>query len=69
MVSGCSTLVQFQALHEIRALHYKQLKAALPSFKIKLYQLNVKLDEINFLINFNSFILVLQNNNDVKNCL
>ena len=34
MVSGCSTLVQFQAVHEIRALHYNQLKAALPSFKI-----------------------------------
>ena len=33
MVSGCSTLIQFQAVHEIRALHYNQLKAALPSFK------------------------------------
>ena len=33
MVSGCSTLVQFQAVHEIRALHQNQLKAALPSFK------------------------------------
>ena len=31
MVSVCSTLVQFQAVHEIRALHYNQLKAALPS--------------------------------------
>ena len=31
MLSGCSTLVQFQAVHEIRALHYNQLKAALPS--------------------------------------
>ena len=27
------TLVQFQAVHEIRALHYNQLKAALPSLK------------------------------------
>ena len=34
MVSGCSTLVQFQAVHEIRALHYSQLKAALPSIKL-----------------------------------
>ena len=34
MVSGCSTLVQFQAVHEIRALQYNQLKAALPSFKL-----------------------------------
>ena len=33
MVFGCSTLVQFQAVHEIRALHYKQLKASLPSLK------------------------------------
>ena len=33
MVSGCSTLVQFQAVHEVRALHCNQLKAALPSFK------------------------------------
>ena len=24
MVSGCSTLVQFQAVHEIRALHYNK---------------------------------------------
>ena len=36
MVSGCSTLVQFQSVHEIRALHYNQLKAALPSFKIQI---------------------------------
>ena len=27
MVSGCSTLVQFQSVHEIRALHYNQIKS------------------------------------------
>ena len=32
-VSGWSTLVQFQAVHEICALHYNQSKAALPSLK------------------------------------
>ena len=40
MVSGCSTLVQFQAVHEIRALHYNQLKAALPSFKMAQFLIN-----------------------------
>ena len=33
MVSGCSTLVQFQAVHEIRAWHYNHFTVALSSFK------------------------------------
>ena len=43
MVFGCSTFVQFQAVHEIRALHYNKLKAALPSYKLILIEV-VNLD-------------------------